>query len=275
MMKKKILVIGKNSFIGNSLIFFLKKKFLIKKKNFISFMKTSKTELDKFDYVINCSINYKYVKYKYSKSNDFDNQIVEKIKDLNCKFIFLSTRKIYKSGMNLMEDSKTQPKCNYSKNKLTTEKKIMKFSNDKLLILRISNLIGHEYKLKSKRKVHFTFIDHFFENVKKGLIFDNKKTYKDFLSTKTFSEIVEKLIKNNLTGTYNISIGQKIYLNQLVKWLNYYNKRRCVVVKTPNYYNKDCFFLNNNRLKERIKIKTTLSDLKKNCKKLSKNYFLK
>jgi nucleoside-diphosphate-sugar epimerase len=274
-MKKKVLIIGKNSFIGNSLVFFLNKKFSVKKKNFDDFMNLSQVTLNKFDYIINCAINHKYVNKRYLKTNDFDNHIVQKIKDLNCKFIFISTRKIYKSGRNLKENSRTQPKCNYSKNKLITEKKIVKLSNDKILILRISNLIGHQQKTRSNRKIHFTFIDHFFESVKKGLIFDNKKTYKDFISTKTFSEIVEKLIKNNSIGIFNVSIGQKVYLNELVKWLNYYNKRRCVVVKTPNYYNKDCFFLNNNRLKERIKIKITLSDLEKYCKNLSKNYFLK
>ena len=89
--------------------------------------------------------------------------------------------------------------------------------------MRVSNLIGFDQRLK-KRKVHNTFINCFFENIKKGFIYDNKKNYKDFLSTKQFSKIIELLIKKDSSGIFNVSIGKKILLNQLVNWLNYFNK---------------------------------------------------
>ena len=64
----------------------------------------------------------KYLSNKYYSKNDIDFQIAEKIKNTSVKMIFLSTRKVYKLGNNLSETSKLQPKCNYSKNKLITEK---------------------------------------------------------------------------------------------------------------------------------------------------------
>jgi nucleoside-diphosphate-sugar epimerase len=56
--------------------------------------------------------------------------------------IFLSSRKIYELRDNLNESSKLEPNCNYSKNKLHTEKKLLKNLKNRILILRISNLIG-------------------------------------------------------------------------------------------------------------------------------------
>ena len=65
----------------------------------------------------------------------------------------------------------------------------------------------------------------FYEKAKKGFIYDNKKRFKDFLSVQKFSQILIMIIKKDLRGTYNVSIGRKIYLNQIIKWLNKYNKK--------------------------------------------------
>ena len=83
-MKKKILIFGKNSFIGSNLYTFLKNKHIVKIKSFNS---KSLKNINKFDYVINCSINKKYINKTYSRNNDFDFKIVNKLsKDTH--FIF-------------------------------------------------------------------------------------------------------------------------------------------------------------------------------------------
>ena len=77
-MKKKILLIGKKSFISKNLYSFLKKKFFIQKISFEMCLKLKKYEFKKFDYVINCSINKNYINLKYSHQNDFDYRIAKK-----------------------------------------------------------------------------------------------------------------------------------------------------------------------------------------------------
>ena len=57
-----------------------------------------------------------------------------------------------------------------------------------------------------------------------------KKTYKDFISIKKFNQIVFELVKKNLSGPFNVSLGKKIYIKQLIEWLNYYNLQ--------HYFNK-------------------------------------
>ena len=263
-MKKKILIFGKNSFIGSSLYTFLKNKHFVKIE---SFNLKSLKKLNNFDYIINCAINKKYINEVYSNDNDFDFNIVKNLNE-NTNLIFLSSRKIYKSGPNLKENSKVNPKSNYSKNKLITERKLSKILKRRLVILRVSNIIGDKSKTKN---LHNTFIDTFFKNAKKGLIFNNKFQYKDFISIEKFNEIVFFILKKNLNGIYNVSIGRKVNTNSLISWLNHYNKKKCRVKNVKG--NQQSFYLNNNKIMKKIGIKNSISDLKNYCLKLSKKNF--
>ena len=274
-MKKKIIVIGKNSFIGSNLIKLLKKKFDIKSYDYRKFLNINRKLLTDVSYIINCTSNKQYVNKKYSEKNDFDFQISKKIKDLNCKMIFLTSRKIYKLGDNLNESSKLKPNCNYSKNKLHTEKILLKNLKNRILILRISNLIGISKFRNNNKKIHKTFIDSFFLNIQRGVIFNNKKNYKDFLSINKFGEIIEKLINKKVVGIYNVSLGQKVYLTKLVNWLNLFNKNKYKSIDIPKGNKTECFYLNNDKLMKKINIKNRLIDLEKDCKCISKLFFKK
>lgn len=276
-MNNKILIIGKNGFISSNLYEFFKKnkissdcisfeKFFYKNKNYISTYTT----------IINCATNYNFVKKKYQKKFDFNLQIANKIYNYqNIKFVILSTRKVYKSRFNISEFGNINPKCNYSKNSYKSEietKKII--PKQRLIILRISNLIGlHKF---TKRKIHENFVFNFFKYAKSGLLVDTKNYYKDFLGVNKFSEIVYKLVKiKKCYGIFNVSIGKKIYLSKIVQWLNYYNKKKLKIVNSFKNYNTDNFTLNNKKLMNTLSIKNTINDLKLECLQVSKNFFLK
>ena len=266
---KRILLIGKRGFLGNHLNQYLRKNFQIK---FISFREISnlkKTEAN-YDYIINTSINKNYINKKYNKKFDNDLKISNYLDPKKNIFIFLSSRKVYKSKENIRETDKLNPLTHYSKNKLITENFLKNKFKKNILILRISNIIG--YKLNVKKKLHKTFVDLFYEKAKKGFIYDNKKRFKDFLSVQKFCEILVMIIKKDLRGTYNISIGRKIYLNQIISWLNKYNKKRFKIINFNSKKNEN-FYLNNNKLKSKIKIKNSLFELKKDCLDLSKKLF--
>ena len=266
---KRILLIGKRGFLGNHLNQHLRKNFQIK---FISFREISnlkKTEAN-YDYIINTSINKNYINKKYNKKFDNDLKISNYLDPKKNIFIFLSSRKVYKSKENIRETDKLNPLTHYSKNKLITENFLKNKFKKNILILRISNIIG--YKLNVKKKLHKTFVDLFYEKAKKGFIYDNKKRFKDFLSVQKFCEILVMIIKKDLRGTYNISIGRKIYLNQIISWLNKYNKKRFKIINFNSKKNEN-FYLNNNKLKSKIKIKNSLFELKKDCLDLSKKLF--
>ena len=156
-MKKRVLIIGKKSFVGINLHKFLNEKLISKKISFNDFKTINITKLKNINVIINCSIKKKYLNQNYKDINDIDLQIAKKIKNLNIKYIFLSSRKVYSPGPNLKETSKTKPFDKYVKNKLITEKKIKKILINKLLILRVSNILGAQIK-KTNRKIHKTFL---------------------------------------------------------------------------------------------------------------------
>tara|TARA_X000000950_G_scaffold38683_1_gene41355 strand:- start:7302 stop:8141 length:840 start_codon:yes stop_codon:yes gene_type:complete len=275
-MKKKILIIGNNSFVAKNLYSNLKKYYLVYKVSFEKFKKIKIVKLKQYNSILNCSINKKYLKEKYNIKNDLDVIIANKINKLDIKFIFLSTRKVYKPKANIKETDKVSPISNYGRNKIITENKLTKLLKSKLLILRISNLIGFNSK-KRFRKVHTTFLDILFENVKKGYLIDNENLYKDFISINQISFIIHKLIKHNLVGLFNVSAGKKIFLTKLVGWLLKYNTKKLINIKLSqnqkNRLENKSFYLNNFKLKQKIKFTYSLDTLKKECFKISKTYF--
>ena len=275
-MKNKILIVGnKDGFISSNLIHYLKKeKIKISLINFKKFIIKDHKYFSKFNLIINTSTTHKFIKTYYSEMNDRDLLIAKKIKKIdNIKLVMLSTRKIYKIGVNIKEDGKINPTCLYSKNSLKAEINVRKILNEKrILILRISNLIG--YNTYHPKKIHHTFSSIFFEYIKKNQIFESKSYFKDFIGVNKFSEIVLKLIKKNAYGIYNISIGKKIYLKNIIKWLNFYNPKKSTV-KTIKNNNIECFTLSNKKLLNFISIKNNQIDLKRECLNLSKKFFKK
>ena len=266
---KRILLIGKRGFLGNYLNKHLRKKFKIKFVSFKNINNIKKTII-KYDYIINTSINKNYIKNKYNKKFDNDFQISNLLDQKKNTFIFFSSRKVYRSKENIKENDRLNPLSNYSKNKLITENFLKSRFKSNLLILRISNIIG--FKLNFQKNLHKTFIDLFYEKAKKGFIYDNGNRFKDFLSVKKFGQILEVMIKKDLRGIYNVSIGKKIYLNQIINWLNKYNKKPLKVIKYEFTKDKG-FFLNNRKLMSKIKIKNEMRELKKECLNLSKKLF--
>ena len=264
---KRVLIIGKRGFIGKNLFNYLKKFYLVSHKSYKNLNKY-KSNLNNFDYVINTSINKKYINEKYNSKFDNDLKISNFIKNEKTTYIFLSTRKVYKPKANITENGKLLPKSNYAKNKLKSEKKLIKNLGKNLIILRISNVIGDKSKVK---KIHNTFIDIFFQNIKKGFILENNNDFKDFISIEKFNEIVKNIINRNLNGIFNVSLGKKIYLNHIIQWLNKFNKKKLMIKNKKNQ--NDCFFLNNKKLMSKIKIRNTQGELKKFCINISKKRF--
>ena len=77
MIKKSIIIVGKNSFIGSHIYKLLK----IKRKKIISyeeFVKLDEKIISNFDFVCNCAVKKEYKKLKYIEKNDLDLKITKK-----------------------------------------------------------------------------------------------------------------------------------------------------------------------------------------------------
>jgi dTDP-4-dehydrorhamnose reductase len=273
MKKKKLLIIGKNSFLGKNLYTALKNKINIRILSLEDFRRLDKKSIKKYSHICNFSINPKYIKFKYKKQNDIDLEILKKVQKSNINYIFISTRKVYQNKKNIKENGIKMPQCNYSKNKLITENKIIKLFPKNFTILRVSNVLG--LKDKNFKKTHVSFIDNYIK-----YLFSNKKIYyvddyKDFITIKQFIKLFYLIFIKNIKGTYNVSLGKKIYISTLLNWLNYKNMNKKFLVK-KNITLKDSFTLNNSKLLSILKIKIKKSEVKKFCELIGKNiYFSK
>jgi nucleoside-diphosphate-sugar epimerase len=270
--KIKLLIIGKNSFIASNIFLKLKKKINIKRIKYSNFTRQSKKFISTFDYVLNCSLHKKYVLEKYNKKYDLDYFILKKIKNLNINYIFLSSRKVYAPKLNICETGTILPKDNYSKNKIVTESYIKELFPNNYLILRVANVIG--FRIINNNKSHNLFLDNFILNIKNNFLLNHDNVFKDFISINQFVQIFLKIIQNNLYGVFNVSLGKKVYVSEILTWLTSSCKKHFDVKKSYNkLYNIDSFTLDNSKLKKALNISIKKKDLKIYCLKLSKKIF--
>ena len=264
---KKILIIGKKGFLGAN----LKKNFLKKyNPDNLSYEMTKKKKpefFDKYSHIINTTIHPKYVKNKYQYKYDFDLNFINKFKEIGFHYIFLNSRKIYRLDENITENSELNPMDNYAKNKLITEEYLKKHIKKKLISLRISNIIGKRI-YKNPRNTHKLFFDNFLIYKKKfknsSKVFYVKDDFKDFLSIKQFSNIIDKIIQLNISGIYNVSLSKKIYISEIIKWIDIDFFKNTKFIRSS----KDSFTLSNKKLIKKIKIKISKNQLRQFCKNL-------
>ena len=105
------------------------------------------------------------------------------------------------------------------------------------------------------------------------MIFHNE--YKDFLDINTFSKIINLIIKKKVFGIYNISMGKKVYLRDLNNWLlnSLRNKKKLKIIKLKKDKKNQSFYLNNSKIRKKIKFNINIAQLKKECISLGKRLF--
>ena len=96
-----------------------------------------------------------------------------------------------------------------------------------------------------------------------------KNSFKDFITIDQFSKIIYLLIKSNVTGIFNVSLGKKIFLTEIIFWLKKLNRRVFIKKKLDI---KSSFTLNNKKLLSKISIKLLKKDVKNYCLNLHNEY---
>ena len=259
----KILLIGKKSFLGSNLKLKLSQIYKVDNYSHEEIIKKNLSFIKNYSYVINTAIHSHYVNNKYNKKYDLDRMFIEKFHQAGFFYIFLNTRKIYYPRKNISERSKLMPIDNYAKNKLTTEKFLKMRLRKKLISLRISNVIGKRI-FKNARNHHNLFFDNYLKFKKETNVISINDDFKDFLSVEQFCKIIIKIIKLKVSGIYNVSIGQRIYVSQIIKWIDVDFFKKIKFLKSSN----NSFFLSNSKLVKKTKIKLTKNQLKKFCNNL-------
>jgi len=195
----KILIVGKNSFIGNSLS---KVKDGNKFKR-ISYNQLYDTNLKDYDVVVNCSLHPNFKTSIYHLAIDVDYDVAHKAYENGCHYVMISTRKIYGSSTVLKkynELSEENPYDHYSENKLKSEKKILAQFGDRATVIRGSNLFGYEPNRNSMMGYFLNQLD------KDGQIKYNilSTTSKDIIHVDDATKIISKVCSHKPLGIYNL-----------------------------------------------------------------------
>jgi hypothetical protein len=212
-MKKKILIIGKRSIVAKIIKKKLQIYFLVKHVSFNDFKKISQKKYKDFYLLINCSFKRDF----HTLKNNPDIFIAKKIKKTSLKYIMLSSSKVYgvnSSTKKITEKFKCNPLTAYGSIRLKTENILKKLLCEKLLILRVTNILMFDLRNDNLSK---NLINQMLNSLKnKSLIkIPKKKVIKDFVTIKFLVEVLLKLIKKKSTGIFNISSSFGISLRQI------------------------------------------------------------
>lgn len=195
----KVLIVGKNSFIGNSLSN-VKDGNKFKR---ISYDQLYDVNLKDYDVVVNCSLHPNFKSSIYHHAIDIDYDVAHKSYESGCHYVMLSTRKIYGSSTVLRsydELSEENPYDHYSENKLKAEKKILAQFGDRVTVIRGSNLFGYEPNRNSMMGYFLNQLD------KDGVIRYNiiSTTSKDIIHVDDATKIISMVCTQKPLGLYNL-----------------------------------------------------------------------
>jgi nucleoside-diphosphate-sugar epimerase len=253
---EKVLVVGKNSFIGKNIYC-----------DKVSYVESENVNFSNYDVVINCALHPEFKTSTYAETIDIDYEIGNKACNNGCHYVMLSTSKVYGNCNHLKtydESSELYPYDYYGENKLQSEIKLFSDFGDKVTVLRGSNIFGFEYGRNSFVGYCMTQL----VNEGKIVYTISEKTKRDFLFIKDAVNIIEKVCEKKPVGVYNLSsncgleIG--IVAKNIIKGYKYGGK-----FKASGPVERQ-FIMNNNKLMTALNLNYEFDDWENIFMKLGK-----
>ncbi|AUJ23657.1 NAD-dependent epimerase/dehydratase family protein [Virgibacillus dokdonensis] len=278
---KKILITGKNSFVGNSFAEWTEQYPDQYKIDKISLRNNAWKEVDfsKYDVVLHVAgiahrkETKENAKLYYQVNTDLAFKVAEKAKNDGVNyFVFLSSMSVY--GMETGEitiDTIPNPKTNYGKSKLQAEEKIkmLEDSSFKLAVLRPPMIYGKNCKGNYPRLAKIAIKSPIFPKV------DNKRS---MIYVGNLSEFIRVLIDKEKTGLFFPQNSDYVNTSELVELISLEHDKKIILTKlfNPiikilggiNVVNKvfgDLFYTNDLTNSHKVQV-TRFIDLKKSIK---------
>ena len=238
-MKKKILLIGANGFLGKNIYNFFKLKYKIIKFNDTSTPRRDvrvlkdlmyvKKKYTKFDFIINLSGQISHNSKKTKTENLIGIKNLIKVFDKNEKIIFFSS-----SMLNNIKKYQrlSLEKRNYLNSKLKSENLITK-SIHNYLIIRLGNVYNSNF---SKRGLIKNLMLHF--TMGRKIVINNSNEINNYVHINDFLLIFKKIIKKNFKQK-KFNLSTEAYTNlELFKLFKAYFNRGIKVIDAKNTYNR-------------------------------------
>ncbi|MDR3414428.1 MAG: SDR family oxidoreductase [Formivibrio sp.] len=203
------------------------------------------------DIVVNFGVTPSYMTAAYTEENDFDLRVARCAHAAKARFVAISTRKVYSAEHRW---SATEPTGGtgdgsfYGANKAISERAIAELIGPKLLILRLSNIFGFEFRYAPQR---CTFLSRMLSDLreKNSIFFDMApQSQRDFLPVERCASMIIAAISRGLSGIYNVGCGFPIACGSVAQWvMEGFGGGRLVV---SNHEIRDEFFLDMTKWRE-------------------------
>jgi UDP-glucose 4-epimerase len=212
---KKVLVIGKNSFLASNFIARNSEKFEI--TGISHGEDLNALDLDEFSGVVNMAYDPDYFKTKYAVSRDFDVHVAKALKGKRPHFFMMSSRKVYGAIPPFPVDESaplvaTDP---YGANKAITEAEVQRILGANCTILRIANIFGFE-------RGRHTFLGVALTKLKEEnrIVLDvSPFTMRDFLPVESFADMLGDVVEASPGGIFNMGSSQALPIGQIALWI--------------------------------------------------------
>jgi len=243
---KKVLVIGKNSFLASN--------FIARNADTVQITGVSHGDdlnavgLDDFSCVVNMAYDPAYFRAPYSAANDFDLRVAKTLEGRRPHFMMMSTRKVYGDVPPFPADESAPLTATdyYGVNKATTEAEIQRILGANCTILRIANVFGAE----TGRHTFFGIALASLKKDKRIVLDVSPFTLRDFLPVESFSDMLGDVIQACPAGVFNMGSGKAIPIGQIALWvIEGFGSGELVVNATAE---RDSFLLNCEKLNRTI-----------------------
>lgn len=224
---KKILVTGKNSYIGNKLYDYLfqknKDNYIIEFLDMLDPNWISK-DFKGFDSVFNvCAI----VHQKKQKDEIYDLvntelaiKIAVKAKECGIKqFIQMSTLSIFGIDDGIIDGTKVNPITTYGRSKLNADVKLMTMNDEKFRICIVRPPMVYGIGCKG----NYQSLEKF---AQKSPVFPSLKNKKDFIYIYNLTNFIKYAIDNELNGVFYPRDKEQLYLCDMIKLIGEFNKHK-------------------------------------------------
>ncbi|MFD1173220.1 NAD-dependent epimerase/dehydratase family protein [Oceanobacillus picturae] len=230
---KKILITGKNSYVGNSFAEWVSKYPEEYEVDKISLRDSSWKEKDFscYDVVLHVAgiahqkETKKNAKSYYVINRDLAVEVAKKAKNSGVgQFIFLSTMSVYGLDSGEIElDTPLEPKSNYGKSKLEAENTINKLTDGtfKVVVLRPPMIYGKGCKGNYQRLAMIARMSPIFPNIK------NKRS---MIYVDNLSEITRLIIKDKEQGLFFPQNQEFVRTSEMVRLISLYANNKNIAV---------------------------------------------
>ncbi len=146
----------------------------------------------------------------YNSAIDIDSSLAALVAGTQARYIMLSTRAVYgptSGDFGLKEGEAENPATPYGRNKLAVENALREELGDRLTVLRLGNIFGHEYK-KGHGRATFFGLSLAGLAERKTIAFDmNPDQPRDFCSAWRFADALAAIVAKPQAGVFNLGSG--------------------------------------------------------------------